>query len=173
LAPVWVAPAAAGDVYVTLATSNAVAQFDIGAGSALAPKSPATVAAVERFGIAVRRTTLGAASPAPTISDVIASVQALDLPAWIKRALLAKLTGARRDLPANRRGRACGKLGAFINQLKTQGAKQIAAADAQALTDHATAVSPSLGRGLEPARRKAGPAAPGGGKEHRPGVTEN
>jgi YVTN family beta-propeller protein len=39
----WAAPAAADDVYVT--TANGVAQFDVAAGGALAPKSPATVAA--------------------------------------------------------------------------------------------------------------------------------
>jgi hypothetical protein len=76
---------------------------------------------------------------------MIASVRALDLPAGIKRALLAKLTRAQRDLAANNRGGACGKLGAFINQVKAQSAKQIPAAAAQALTDQATAMRQSLG----------------------------
>jgi hypothetical protein len=91
------------------------------------------------------RTTTGTPPPAATIGDVIASVQALDLPAGITRALLAKLTRAQRDLAANNQGGACGKLGAFLNQVKAQDAKKIAAADAQALTDQATAVSQSLG----------------------------
>jgi DNA-binding beta-propeller fold protein YncE len=136
------------DVYVTNANSGTVSQYDVGAGGALAPKSPATVAAGGGpSGIAVRKTTLGTPPPAPRIGDVIASVEALRLPAGIEGALLAKLTGAQRDLDANNRGGACGKLGAFINQVKAHSAKKIAAADAQALTDQATAVSESLGCG--------------------------
>jgi hypothetical protein len=94
-------------------------------------------------GLAVVPPSLGAPPPV-TIGDVIASVQALDLPAGIEHALVAKLTGAQRDQAANNHGGACGKLGAFINQVKAQDAKKILP-DAQALTDQATAASQSLG----------------------------
>jgi DNA-binding beta-propeller fold protein YncE len=141
------------DVYaVTGARSSGngtVSQYTVGAGGTLTPKNPATVGAgANPFGIAVRPT-LGTPQPppAPTIEDVIASVQALGLPGGIKNALLAKLTGAQRDLAANNRGGACGKLGAFINQVQAHSAKKIPAGDAQALTDQATAVSRSLGCG--------------------------
>jgi DNA-binding beta-propeller fold protein YncE len=135
------------NAYVTNSNSGDVSQYDVGAGGALAPKSPATVAAgTNPFGIAVRPT-LGTPPPAPTIGDVIASVQALGLPSGIEHTLLVKLTGAQQDLEANSRAGACGKLGSFINQVKAQSAKQIPANDAQALTDQATAVSQSLGCG--------------------------
>jgi len=147
---VAVSPNAPHNVYVTNGNSNDVSQYDVGAGGALAPKSPATVpVGTSPFGIAVRPT-LGAPPPppAPAIGDVIASVQALGLPGGIEGALLAKLTGAQRDLDANNRGGACGKLGAFINQVKAHSAKKIpAATDAQAVIDQATAVSQSLGCG--------------------------
>jgi hypothetical protein len=124
---------------------DTVSQYDVGAGGALTPKSPATVTAgTAPLGIVVR-TTSGTPPPAPTIGDVIALVEALGLPAGIEGALLDNLTRAQRDLDANNRGGACGKLGAFINQVKAHSAKKIAAADAQALTDQATAVSQSLG----------------------------
>jgi DNA-binding beta-propeller fold protein YncE len=146
--PADVAVGPDGDsVYITN-QSGGVSQYDVGPGGALSPKSPATVpTAANPLGIAVRKTMLGAPPPAPTIGDVIASVQALGLPAGIEGALLAKLTRAQRDLDANNRGGACGKLGAFINQVKAHSAKRIAVADAQALTDQATAVSQSLGCG--------------------------
>jgi hypothetical protein len=64
-----------------------------------------------------------------------------------ERASYRWFASAQRDLDANNRGGACGKLGAFINQVKAQGAKKIAAADAQALTDQAAAVRQSLGCG--------------------------
>ena len=146
---VAVSPNAPHNVYVTNGNSNDVSQYDVGAGGALAPKSPATVpVGTSPFGIAVRPT-LGTPPPppAPTIGDLIASVQPLDLPGGSEGALLAKLTGAQRDLDADNRGGACGKLGAFINQVKAHSGKAISAADAQALTDQATAVSRSLGCG--------------------------
>jgi len=144
--PADVAVSPDGDSVYVANQGGGVSQYDVGPGGALSPKSPATVApALGTSGIAVRRTTVGAPPPAPTIADVIASVRALDLPAGIERALLAKLTGAQRDLAANDHGGACGKLGAFINQVKAQDTKKIAATDTQALTDQATAVSHPLG----------------------------
>jgi len=136
-------------VYVTNSDNGglggSVSQYTVGAGGALSPKSPATVAAgTGPLGIAVR-TTLGAPAPAPTIGDVIAAVQALGLPARIEGALLAKLTRAQRDLAANNRGGACAKVGAFINQVQAYSPKQIPATDAEALTDQATALRQSLG----------------------------
>jgi len=137
------------NAYVTNSANGlekgSVSQYDVGADGALTPKSPATVAAGDSPTAVAVRPTLGAPAPAPTIGDLIASVRALGLPAGIKRALLAKLTGAQRDLEANNRGGACGKLGAFNNQVPAQGAKNIAAGAAKALTDQAAAVSQSLG----------------------------
>jgi hypothetical protein len=144
---VVVSPNAPHNVYVTNTNSNNISQYDVGAVGALAPKIPATVpTGTNPFGIAVRPT-LATPPPAPaqTIGDVIASVQALDLPGGSEGALLAKLTGAQRDLDAENRAGACGKLGAFINQVKAHSGKAIPAADAQAVTDQATAVSQSLG----------------------------
>jgi hypothetical protein len=135
------------DVYVVNSGDDDVAQYDVGPGGALSPKSPATVPVGDNpFGIAVR-STLGTPPPPPTIGDVIASVEALGLPGGIEGALLAKLTGAQQDLDANNNAGACGKLGAFVNQVEGQNAKQIPTDDAKALTDQATALSRSLGCG--------------------------
>jgi hypothetical protein len=135
------------NVYVTNVNDNTLSQYDVGANGALTPLSPATLATgVNPFGIAVR-SGLGTPPPPPNIGDVIASVQALGLPAGIENALLAKLTEARRNLDAKNRGGACGALGAFINQVEAHSAKKITATDAQALTDQATAVSQPLGCG--------------------------
>jgi hypothetical protein len=135
------------NVYVTNVNDNTLSQYDVGANGELTPLSPATLATgVNPFGIAVR-SGLGTPPPPPNIGDVIASVQALGLPAGIENALLAKLTEARRNLDAKNRGGACGALGAFINQVEAHSAKKITATDAQALTDQATAVSQPLGCG--------------------------
>jgi len=148
---VAVSPNAPHNVYVTNGNSNDVSQYDVGTGGALAPKSPATVpVGTSPFGLAVRPTLATPPPPPPqppTIADVIASVQALDLPGGSEGALLAKLTGAQRDLEANNRGGACGKLGAFINQIQAHSGKAIPAADAQTVIDQATKVSQSLGCG--------------------------
>lgn len=72
-------------------------------------------------------------------------MQALGLTARSAGALLAKLTRAQRDLAANNRGGACGKVGAFINQVQAYSPKQIPATDAEALIDQATALRQSLG----------------------------
>ena len=60
---------------------------------------------------------------------------------------MAKLTGAQRDVADDHLAGACGKLGSFIHQVSAQSAKKIHIADAQKLTDHASAVRDSLGCG--------------------------
>ena len=82
-----------------------------------------------------------------TIQDLIGSVQALALHHGTENSLLAKLTGAQRDLAKNNLGGACGKLAAFLNEVSAQSGKKIDAADAQRLTDDGRAVRDSSGCG--------------------------
>jgi hypothetical protein len=82
-----------------------------------------------------------------TIQDLIGSVQALALHHGTENSLLAKLTGAQRDLAKNNLGGACGKLAAFLNEVSAQSGKKIDAADAQRLTDDGRAVRDSSGFG--------------------------
>jgi YVTN family beta-propeller protein len=126
-------------VYVANRDSSNLSQYDVGAGGALTPKGTATVGTgLGPSGIAVRPT---------TIADLIASVEALDLPHGIENSLLKKLTGAQKKLDAGHLHGACGKLGAFVNQVRAQSGKKIDADDADELIAEATAVRESLGCG--------------------------
>jgi hypothetical protein len=80
-----------------------------------------------------------------TIADVIDSVEALDLPRGLENSLLKKLTNAQRNADADKLNGACGKLGAFIHQVKAQSGKKIAAGDADDLITEAGALRESLG----------------------------
>jgi hypothetical protein len=82
-----------------------------------------------------------------TIADLIDSVEALDLPRGLENSLLKKLENAQRNFAAGKLNGACGKLGAFINQVKAQSGKKIAAADADDLIAEAEAVRAGLGCG--------------------------
>ena len=82
-----------------------------------------------------------------TIQDLIGSVQALGLHHGTENSLLAKLTGAQRDLANNTLGGACGKLAAFLNEVSAQSGKKIDAADAQELTADVSSVRHSSGCG--------------------------
>ena len=68
-----------------------------------------------------------------TIADVIDSVEALDLPRGLENSLLKKLTNAQRNADADKLNGACGKLGAFINQVKGRAARRSDAEDAEEL----------------------------------------
>lgn len=134
------APAAASDVYVANRFSDNVSQYDVGAGGALTAKTTPTVPAGDApFGVAVR--------PTPTIADPIDSVEELQLPIGVEDSLLAKLTGAQRDLAAGNTDGACAKLAAFIHQVSAQSGKKIDADDAEELIAEAQAVRESLGCG--------------------------
>jgi len=80
----------------------------------------------------------------------LVTIQALALQHGIENSLLAKLTGAQRNLAADNLAGACGKLGSFLREVSAQsGKKKIDAADAQELTDdvssvrHSSAAAPS------------------------------
>jgi len=84
------------------------------------------------------------------VRALIGSVQALALQHGIENSLLAKLTGAQRNLAADNLAGACGKLGSFLGEVSAQsGKKKIDAAAAQELTDdvssvrHSSAAAPS------------------------------
>jgi hypothetical protein len=70
----------------------------------------------------------------------VASVQGLGLPHGIERSLLAQLGAAKR-------GGACDNLRAFMNHVRAQSGKKIAADDAADLLADAGAVRASLGCG--------------------------
>ena len=75
-------------------------------------------------GASVPGVAVDAPAPPATIAGLIVSVEELGLPHGIERSLLAKLDGAQRNLDADDLDGACGKLGAFINQVRAQGGKE-------------------------------------------------
>jgi hypothetical protein len=84
----------------------------------------------------------------PTTSDLIDSVEALNLPSGTEKSLLQKLNGAQKDLNGGNTGGACDKLASFISQVKAlKGKKIVPASAADDLVDEATAVRASIGCG--------------------------
>jgi hypothetical protein len=84
-------------------------------------------------------------TPTPTIADLIASVEALDLPHGVENSLLKKLTNAQRNLDADDLDGACGKLASFAAQVSAQRGKKIETADADDLIEEAEALRASVG----------------------------
>jgi hypothetical protein len=82
--------------------------------------------------------------PAATIADLIAAVEALDLPGGIENSLLSKLTGAQNNLQADDTVGACDKLASFIAAVQAQSGKKIDADDADALIDDAEEIRDSI-----------------------------
>lgn len=87
------------------------------------------------------------AAPTPTITDLIASVNALqNLPSGTKNSLLSKLTGAQKDLDKGNTGGVCDKLASFIAQVTALSDKKIVPVpDATALIRKTEAVRESHG----------------------------
>jgi len=69
----------------------------------------------------------------PTISELIEMVEALGLPSGIERSLVGKLEQAQSNLTRANPNGACGKLGAFINEVEAQTGKKIDSAEAESL----------------------------------------
>jgi hypothetical protein len=83
---------------------------------------------------------------APTISGVIAEVQALRLRAGIEKSLVAKLQGAQRNVDTGDTRGACEKLDSFASEVGAQSGKAIDdPGDADALINDAQAIMDSLG----------------------------
>jgi hypothetical protein len=89
----------------------------------------------------------GIAVDGPTITELIGEVAELGLPHGIERSLLAKLGGAQENLDSGRLAGACGKLGAFANEVRAQTDKRIDAAEAAELVSQVSALRASLGCG--------------------------
>jgi hypothetical protein len=84
------------------------------------------------------------ATTTPTLSDLLASVNALDyLPKAFKNDLVKKLNEAQKRLDAGKTREACNKLDDFIDKVAHE-RKKITAADADKLITDATAVRTSL-----------------------------
>jgi NHL repeat/FIMAH domain len=158
ISPLGVATDAVGDVYVADG-SDRIQKFDSD-GNFLAkwggpggddgqfdqPFGVATDAAgdvyvadtgnnrIERFGTA-----------APTIADLIDSVEVLDLQHGIENSLVSKLENAERNLDQSDTGGACDKLASFISAVGAQSGKKITAEDADDLIADAEAIRASLG----------------------------
>jgi len=84
-------------------------------------------------------------SPAANIADLQATVAGLGLPKGLTTALNAKLQDALNDLNAGDTAGACDSLQAFLNQVKAQTGKGLTSAQAQELTDAASAIRTQLG----------------------------
>ena len=98
--------------------------------------------------IAPFRVQTGLTSPGPAtdpLDTLIAFVGALELPAGIKRDLIAALVAAQQRLDAHRLGSACSTLAAFTETAAAVNENTLDAADAAKLVAQATAISESVG----------------------------
>jgi hypothetical protein len=88
-------------------------------------------------------------APAPTIADLIDSVESLGLRHAVEHCLLANLRRAQRRLDAGNTNRACRGIADFVHSVRAQRARRkIAADDAATLIAEAGAVRDSLGCGV-------------------------
>ena len=78
-----------------------------------------------------------------TIPGLVDSVKALGLSTGIERSLLGKLENAEQGLGQNHTQGSCGKLAAFINEVRALSGKRIDAGDASALIADAEAIRAS------------------------------
>lgn len=79
------------------------------------------------------------------LTDLDAQVRALGLPNGIANSLLVKLQGAQAALDSGDTTAACGKLGAFVNEVEAQSGKKIPASEAAALVAAANDLKAQLG----------------------------
>ena len=82
---------------------------------------------------------------APTIPELIESVEGLELPRGLENSLVKKLENAQKNLDKGDLDEACEKLGSFIDQVAAQSGKKIDPADAEALIADAEAIRFSIG----------------------------
>ena len=83
---------------------------------------------------------------APTIPELIESVEGLELPRGLENSLVKKLENAQRNLDkGDDLDEACEKLGSFIDEVAAQSGKKIDPADAEALIADAEAIRFSIG----------------------------
>jgi hypothetical protein len=83
--------------------------------------------------------------PQQQLADLEAAVRALGLHHGTENSLLVKIQGAARDLSNGQTTSACGKLGAFVDEVQAQSGKKIPAAAAADLIAAAQAVRTELG----------------------------
>jgi FIMAH domain/Thrombospondin type 3 repeat len=83
--------------------------------------------------------------PQQQLADLEAAVRALELHHGTENSLLVKIQGAARDLSNGQTTSACGKLGAFVDEVQAQSDKKIPAAGAADLIAAAQAVRTGLG----------------------------
>jgi hypothetical protein len=81
----------------------------------------------------------------PTISTLTADVQSAGLPPGTQGSLVAKLEPAQRSVDAGNRQAACGKLGAFGNELRAQTKNKLDGDQAAGLAADATSIRQLLG----------------------------
>ncbi len=78
-------------------------------------------------------------------SDLVGTIQGLNLPAGTATSLLAKLSAVLQSIALGDTVTACNQLGAFINEVHAQSGKKISAADAAALIATASQIRATLG----------------------------
>jgi len=83
--------------------------------------------------------------PAEQINGLIALVQGLDLQSGTANSLIVKLQAAASGLDRGNIQTACGNLGAFLNEVNAQTAKELTAAQAGLLIAEATRIRAVLG----------------------------
>lgn len=84
-------------------------------------------------------------TPGQKLTDLDGLVRSLGLPNGIANSLLVKLQGAQAALDSGDTAAACGKLGAFVNEVQAQSGKKIPAADAARLIAAADNLRTQLG----------------------------
>ncbi len=83
--------------------------------------------------------------PQQQLADLEAAVRALGLERGVSNSLLVKIQGASSDLSAAQTSAACGKLTAFIDEVRAQSGKKIAADKADELVALAEQLKAALG----------------------------
>lgn len=84
-------------------------------------------------------------TPGQKLTDLDAQVRALGLPNGVANSLLVKLQGAQAALDSGDTSAACGKLGAFVNEVQAQSGKKIPTIEAAALVAAANDLRAQLG----------------------------
>jgi len=125
---------AAGNTYVTGYTYSA--DFVTTAGAYDTTFNGPTDAFVARIGVA---------PPDERLADLEEDIGNLGLGEGPRNSLTVKLQGAAESLAAGNFSAACGKLGAFINELQAQSGKKIPAGNAAALIEEAEAIRQQIG----------------------------
>jgi hypothetical protein len=86
-----------------------------------------------------------APGPEQALTDLIALVRGFSLPHGLENSLTSKLENAQKSLEAGNLSAACGKTGAFVNQVEAQSGKTLTIGQVSQLIAAAESIRTMLG----------------------------